>query len=161
MMETVEAPRPAAGRKLTASRLLVSLLAGFTAVSPFVADFNRTHVFNPYWPGHARFHNGQTMTFGLLSGLLALYFIWGRKTATPLANWQVACLLTALYWLALVPAILYPGATLTDPQQNGRPLDVFFGIAVSQLHLGLVVLLVVGGCYWVEAKRLRPEGLGQ
>ena len=31
----------------------------------------------------------------LLSGLLALHFIWGRKTATPVANWQVACLLTA------------------------------------------------------------------
>ena len=157
----MEAPLLAAGRKLTVSRLLVSLLAGFTAVGPFVADFNRTHVYNPYWPGHARFHNGQTMTFGLLSGLLALYFSWLRKTATPLANWQVACLLTALYWLALLPAILYPGATLTDPQQSGRPLDVFFGVTVSQWHLGLGLLLVIGGCYWVEAKRLRPAGPGQ
>ena len=131
-METPKASLPSAGRQLNASRLLVSLLAGFTAVSPFVADFNRTHVYNPYWPGHARFHNGQTMTFGLLSGLLTLYFLWLRKAATPLANWQVACLLTALYWLALVPAILYPGATLTDPPQyDGRPLDVFLGITAS------------------------------
>lgn len=160
MRETKEIAGPATGRQLTASRLLVTLLAGFTAGSPFVADFNRTHVYNPYWPGHARFHNGQTMTFGLLSGLLALYFLWGRKTASPVANWQVACLLTAQYWLALVPAIFYPGATLTDPQYNGRPLDAFFGIVVSQWPMGLVLLLAIGGCYWVEVKRLRTAGLG-
>lgn len=130
---------PTARRPLTGARLVVSLLALFTAVSPYVADFNRTHVYNPYWPGHARFHNGQTMTFGLLSGLLTLYFLWGKSTGPALENWRVACLLAALYWLALVPARFYPGATLTDPRYGGRPIDVVLGVPAHGIG-------AAGGC---------------
>ena len=142
-------------RKLTFSTGLISFVALFTAISPFLADFNSTHVYNTAWPGHARFHNGQTMTTGLLCGLLSLYFLWFRTAATALENLKLGTLFAAFYWLAMAPAILYPGTTLNDPLQGGRPTDYIFGFAFTQLHLDaiILVLLVIG--YRAAAKRLR------
>ena len=142
-------------RKLTLSTGLISFVALFTAISPFLADFNSTHVFNAAWPGHARFHNGQTMTTGLLCGLFSLYFLWVKQGSTALENLKVACLFAAFYWLAMAPAILYPGTTFSDPELGGRPTDYLFGFAFTQLHMDAIIvgLLVIG--YRAEARRLR------
>ena len=57
---------------------LVSLVALFTSCAAYVMDWNVTHIYNPNWPPHAKFHNGQTMSMGLLLGLLGLWFVWRR-----------------------------------------------------------------------------------
>lgn len=141
-------------KKVTVSKLVITFIALFTAISPYVADFNDPHVYNPYWPGHAKFHNGQTMTLGLISGGLSLYFLWLRKASTGLENLKMSCLFAALYWLAMFPAIAYPGATLTDPHQNGRPMDYIHGYAFTQLHIDFILVLILGACFWVESNRL-------
>lgn len=141
-------------KKITVSKIVITLIALFTAISPFLADFNDTHVYNPYWPGHAKFHNGQTMTFGLISGLLSLYFLWLRQAATGLENLKMSCLFAALYWLAMFPAIAYPGATLTDLHQNGRPIDYIHGYAFTQLHIDFIIVFILGVCFRAESKRL-------
>ena len=142
-------------RTLTWSTGLISFVALFTAVSPFLADFNASHVYNAAWPGHARFHNGQTMTTGLLCGLLALYFLWGKATGPALENLKVACLFAAFYWLAMAPAILYPGTTFSDPELGGRQPDYLFGFAFTQLHMDAIILGLLLLCYRAEAKRRR------
>jgi hypothetical protein len=142
-------------RPVNVSRILISLIALFTSISPYVADFNQTHVYNPYWPGHARFHNGQTMTLGLISGILSLYFLWLKRTSTPIENLKVACLFAGLYWAAMAPAILYPGATLTDPLQGGRPTDYIFGFRFTQLHIDGIIFCLLIFSYFTEARRLR------
>ena len=38
-------------------RWLLSGVAAFTAVGGFLADWNRTHLFNPRWTPHAKFHD--------------------------------------------------------------------------------------------------------
>lgn len=58
---------------------VVTLVALFTIISPFLADWNVTHIYNPRWPPHAKFHNAQTMSFAVLLGALALYYLWGRR----------------------------------------------------------------------------------
>jgi hypothetical protein len=141
-------------RKVTASKMFISIIALFTSVSPYMADFNQTHVYNPYWPGHARFHNGHTMTLGMISGILSLYYLWIKRTSTAVENLKVSCLFAALYWMAMAPAILYPGATLNDPQQGGRPTDYIFGFAFTQFHIDGIIFCILALAYWREAKRL-------
>ncbi len=141
-------------RTLTWSTGLISFVALFTAISPFLADFNSTHVYNAAWPGHARFHNGQTMTTGLLCGLLSRYFLWGKSTGSALENLKVACLFAAFYWLVMAPAILYPGTTFSDPELGGRAPDYLFGFAFTQLHMDATILGLLL-CYRAEAKRRR------
>jgi len=141
-------------RKLTLSNGLITFVALFTAISPYLADFNSSHVYNAAWPGHARFHNGQTMTTGLLCGLFSLYFLWVKPTSTTLENLKVACLFAAFYWLAMAPAVLYPGTTLSDPALGGRPTDYLFGFAFTQLHLDAIIFRLLLVCYRAEANRL-------
>src|SRR5690349_8634904 len=61
---------------ITPGRILLSVVATSNAIAPYVADWNATHVLNPRWPPHARFHNGQTMSMGMGLGLSTLYYCW-------------------------------------------------------------------------------------
>lgn len=61
---------------ITPGRTLLTLVALVTSTGCFLADWNETHIHNPTWPAHAKFHNGQTMSTGLALGLAALWHIW-------------------------------------------------------------------------------------
>ena len=107
--------RSAVSPRTMAGKVLLSLVALFTAVSPYLADWNDTHVLNPLWPAHAKFHNGQTMAMGTLLGLATLYFAWRRRGDAG-SNLRAAITFAALYWVSQAAAILYPGAAYFDPQ---------------------------------------------
>jgi H+/Cl- antiporter ClcA len=142
-------------KKLSASRLTISFIAIFTSLSPFLADFNETHVFNPLWPPHAKFHNGQTMTLGLICGIISIYFLWLRKVSTDLENLKMSCLFAALYWLAMAPAILYPGAAFADPEYGGLQTLRLGSIQITQVYMDFLIFIILGICYSIERKQLK------
>ncbi|MFI2185541.1 DUF6640 family protein [Streptomyces sioyaensis] len=130
----------------TAAKALLSLVAVFTAVSPYVADWNDTHVLNPLWPPHAKFHNGQTMAMGTLLAVAALFFVW-RRRGDARSNLFAAVGFAGLYWVSQAAAILYPGAAYFDPQFDtpgryiaGLPVQAVIEIVVLALIAGSVVL---------------------
>jgi hypothetical protein len=143
---------------LTAGRLIISLIGLFTMVSPYLADWNITHIYNPAWPPHAKFHNAQTMVLGALLGLLSLYCLWIRKTIPERGRLRDATVLASLYWLAQLPAILFPGTKLTDPGMNHVQMPVILGVEFNQLVMNITVLfplLMLG--YYLETKRLNKQ----
>ncbi len=99
-------------------RALLTLSALAQVLGPFIADFNETHVLNPRWPPHARFHNGQTMSMGLCLGLATLYYIYRPVSSKLLAadSLFTAAIVGSLYWVTGLSAILYPGSKGVDPQ---------------------------------------------
>ncbi|KAH8694040.1 hypothetical protein BGW36DRAFT_214906 [Talaromyces proteolyticus] len=126
-----------------AGRFLIALVGIVTSVGGFLADWNETHVLNPRWPPHARFHNGQTMSMGAVLGLTTLYYLYGPPASSshPLAQ-QKSALWTAswvasIYWITQLSAILYPGSLAVDPE---------FGEGFPQLWLitGLLSIVAVG-----------------
>jgi uncharacterized membrane protein (UPF0182 family) len=121
-----------------AGRSWIGVTALFTLVTPLVADWNETHIYNPAWPPHAKFHNAQTMIMGVLLGALSLYFL--LTSGRDRLRVRVAALLAGLYWAALAPSILVPGTAFVDPEFGGyRPL--YLGpIPFNQSVLSLVVL---------------------
>ena len=58
------------------SRLILSGAAIGTIIGTGLADLNSTHVFNPAWPPHARFHNATGWGTVTGSQLLALWLLW-------------------------------------------------------------------------------------
>lgn len=77
-------------------------------------DWNETHIYNPNWPGHARFHNGQTMSMGVCLGI-------GTLWKTFLANNDrllTASVFASMYYVTQASAIFYPGSTAYDPPQQ-------------------------------------------
>jgi hypothetical protein len=56
----------------------VATVAVLTSCLAYVFDWNETHVYNPHWPPHAKFHNAQTLLLGPLLGTVSLFFLWGK-----------------------------------------------------------------------------------
>ena len=142
-------------------KLLISLVALFTAVSPYLADWNETHIYNPLWLPHAKFHNAQTMVLGAFLGLLAVYCLWFRREVSDKQMLNEGAILASLYWLAQLPAIFFPGTALTDPGINHVQMPVIFGVEFNQLTMDIVVifpLLILG--YYLETKSLTKAEVG-
>ncbi len=113
------------------SRLVLSGAAIGTIVGTGIADLNRTHVFNPAWPPHARFHAGAG--WGTVAGtqLLSLWLLW-RPADNPARRElaiQTAALLTTIAWTPFYAALAVPGTAVEDepghlPGVAGIPLNL-------------------------------------
>ena len=133
-------------------KVLIAFVALATTIGGFVFDWNETHIFNPRWPPHAKFHNAQTMVLGALLGLLSGWFLFFQK-GDRRSTLQLAVLFGSLYWLGQVGAYFFPGTALVDPE-FARP-----GQWPAQLILDGVMFSLLGGGYWLETRSLsRPIG---
>lgn len=65
------------------SRLLLTGAAVGTIAGTGWADLNRTHVVNPDWPPHARFHSAAGWGSIVGSQMLALWLLWRRPFPGP------------------------------------------------------------------------------
>lgn len=125
---------PSLGRSLIA-------FAGLTnAIMPFIADFNHTHIYNPNWTPHAKFHNGQTMSMAVALGISTTYYAWKDSKRSSDSLWT-ASWLGSMYWVTCISAIFYPGSKAVDPE---------FGEGFPQFWVALVHLGFVWGGLWLE-----------
>src|ERR1700743_1483266 len=102
-------------KSFTIGKLLISLVALFSAFGSYIFDWNKTHLLNPHWPPHAKFHNAQDMLMGTTTGLLALCVLWVQKVDYR-NKLGVSIILASLYWITQAGALLFPGTALTDPE---------------------------------------------
>ena len=140
-----------------AGRILLTLVALTTSIGGYLADWNETHVFNPRWTPHAKFHNGQTMSMGMVLGLTTLYFLYRPKPQSLLASvpavqqtferdsLATGAWLASLYWITQLSALFYPGSKAMDPE---------FGDGNPQVYIcGTLLTMVVIGT-WLEMGKL-------
>ena len=107
-------------------RLLLSAIAIFLAVGSVLADWNATHMFNPNWPPHAKFHTAHTLAMGTFLALATLFFAWRRSGDRPTNN-LVALLLAGAYFWTQGAAAFFPNVAWTDPEflRPGQSLTQF------------------------------------
>ena len=113
------------------SRILLTGAAVGTIVGTGHADLNTTHVTNPKWPPHARFHG--IAGWGTIAGsqLLGLWLLWRPRRNEEDRDLAVktAAALSALAWLPFFAAVATPGAEVEDepghlPRIAGVPLNL-------------------------------------
>jgi hypothetical protein len=99
--------------------LTIPLAAGMIAFVAFQA--NTTHVFNPRWHPHARFHAVQLGLFFIALSGIGLWLIWGSAIALPTAAWLAAAV-PVVFWGGEFAALLVPG---TDPSPDPANPNTF------------------------------------
>ena len=130
------------------ARYLVAFVAVFNfggiVADAIVPSGARQHLFNPRWPPHAKFHNGQTMAMGFISGSLSLAVLFGSRPLTfPL--FLIATAIAANYFVAMAIAPAFLGTAWSDPefaQELPRPLGLFPQQLVSYALCALSLLAV-------------------
>ena len=114
---------------------------------PILRDTSSTHLFNPSWVGHARFHLAWALVFMGLSGLCNLYLIWFRRPRS-ISNlylswvWQ-ACNIFGFWGASLLEATY--GGSIVDPEFHltilGLNENVFaFVVLTTILLISLIYL---------------------
>lgn len=128
-------------------KVLMSLGAVWAGAGPYVFDWNETHIYNPTWPPHAKFHNAQTMSLGVGLAAATLVQLWRPAPTTAQARTALdgAGMSGVLYWLTQVSALAYPGSKAVDPPGEG-----FFPQAVGAVPSLAAVTLG----YVLERRRL-------
>ena len=132
-------------------RSILTAIATLTAVGGFLADWNRTHLFNPNWPPHAKFHDALTITLGSLLGASGLYFL-RRRGKDPGRDLALGALLPSLFWIAQGASFAFPeaeGFEAEFPEKVPRIKGVWINERFSSALM--LALLAIG--YAAERRR--------
>jgi hypothetical protein len=136
---------------LTLGRGLFLVSNFIYSVGAFLADWGPTHIYNVNWPPHAKFHNGQTMTLGILLALTSTYFAF-RPAFSQLSPAEAkhsiltAAVVGSLYCVAGISAIFYPGTHWFDPEFEMK------GMTQREIFIAQVVVTWVA--YYFETSRI-------
>ena len=129
--------------KQKSARVLLSVLVTISTLVSIAADWNSSHVFNPDWPPHARFHDIMLLT--LLVGLLPLllWLLW-RKSPEPEVGVKVTTSILLIFWGSFYLNYLIPGTSprafpdVPPPSLWGIPLYPNMIVAAIIIVLSLV-----------------------
>lgn len=126
------------------SRILLSVVLVSTAVVSVAVDWNTTHIFNPEWHPHAKFHD--VVMLWLLSGMsiMALWLLWRRSTEPDIA-YTVAMLVPVVFWSPFFFTMLViPGTSLQANLNESLPvvagITIYPNVAVATVSVILALL---------------------
>jgi hypothetical protein len=132
------------------SRILFCFVSVYLAVGAHIADYSRTHLFDPRWPPHAKFHDGQTLMFSLFLAALTILFAL-RRTKDQTTSLIATTSFAALYWVTQALAIVYPGTAFVDPEFDTASAYLL-GLP-AQVTVDIVALCLVAAATYLAARR--------
>lgn len=131
--------------------LLVGCAAA-TTIGGYLTDWNRTHLFNPHWPAHAKFHDAQTILLGSLSGGSALVLLLGTSGRPERPAFRAASGLLAIFWLSMAGSILLPNTAQADPEFADLMPKVA-GVRLGPTAVSILMLVLIAAGYSLEQRR--------
>lgn len=131
-------------RMALSSRLIFTVIGVSLPIAAHAADMNETHIYNPHWPPHAKFHDGQTLSMSILLGGITTFLAWKSSKNVPMMVAGTACA-ASLYFITQSAAILYPGTAYSDPrvEPDVEPKPVRGIAAANKIDLGYLSAVVL------------------
>jgi len=124
-----------------ASRVLVGLVAGGTAVGALFVDAllpetARQHMRNSRWPAHAKFHNAQYIVMSAVLGGVAMRLL-NSPNGDPDHNRVVATAILSVPYVGMYGAAAFPGTALSDEEFRNSPANRVMGVEVNLLSASI------------------------
>ncbi len=125
-------------------RILITFVLVSDAIVSTAIDWNATHLFNPEWTPHARFHDASFLNLLCGVSIIGIWLIW-RQSKEPDVGVKVAALIPVIYRAAFFYITwIIPGTSLNAgsepmPQLAGIPIYgnvIAAGISISLTALG-------------------------
>lgn len=121
----------------TALKIFVSAITVFYGFVPALADLNETHLFNPLWSEHARFHTAWFLAFAAGVSVTALFLIWRREEVfVPIV---LGLMFAGGFWVATLFRGAYGGALVDS---NGHTHTIA-GIESNTFLFSVVSILLI------------------
>ena len=120
-------------------KILITLATIFYGTMPIIADLSDSHLLNPSWMPHAKFHLAWLLSTNSLLALFSIYLIWIKGKA--IYAGLIGIIVMGGFWIAAFTRNFY-GGLFVDPNLEvseimGLHPNVFAFIFVS-------LFLVVG-----------------
>ncbi|OUM41836.1 DUF6640 family protein [Arthrobacter sedimenti] len=131
-------------------------VAVVTAVGGFVMDLNRTHMFNPQWTPHAKFHDAQTIVLGALLGGSSLGLLVRQAPSPQVRAPALAAVLSAFFWIALELSFLFPGARGLEAEVPSL-VPRIRGVWINERFASVLMLLCIAVGYLLERGAARDS----
>lgn len=77
-------------------RILITFVLVSDAIVSTAIDWNATHLFNPEWTPHARFHDASMLNLLCGVSIIGIWLIW-RQSKEPDVGVKVAALIPVIY----------------------------------------------------------------
>jgi hypothetical protein len=132
------------------SRVLFCFVSVYLVIGAHIADYSHTHLLDPRWPPHAKFHDGQTLMFSIFLAALTLFFAI-KKTHDRNATLVATTSFAALYWVTQALAIVYPGTAFVDPEFD-TPRAYLLGLP-AQATIDIIALSLIAVASYLAARR--------
>ena len=121
--------------------IIISFILLFTMIIMSVMDLNETHMTNPFWPPHARFHWAVQYFSAMLICLLALSAIWfSYKEKGSRLSILFIGLSPLFFWGMFFPALLMPG---TGTWPDGVVPPPGFPEIFKNIHPNLIMACIL------------------
>ena len=127
--------------------ILTFVIAVFPVIN-VLADWNKTHLFNPAWHPHARFHAAVMSLIVWGVAAIALWLLW-RRSIEPELGIKVAALLALTLWTPFLYADhLVPGSSQSVNYPELVPVPQVTGITLyPQVVLALIAVVFIACGY--------------
>jgi hypothetical protein len=140
----------------TLSRILLSVVLVSTSVVSVAVDWNATHLFNPDWHPHAKFHDAVMLWLLCGCSIMALWLLW-RRTTEPAIAYTVATLIPLIFWSPFFfVTLVIPGSSLQADLKEHVPIiagiPIYPNVVVGTVS---IILALIGyGLYRFSDSRV-------
>ena len=138
-------------RKRGAAFWFLAIVAVWTAINGLVADWNYTHLLNPAWGPHAKFHDFVSDMAGVYCGLAALFYLFRRGARSP-DDLQFAVVVQTIFWISLLSGFLWPGTGGTA-SEHPEFVPKVLGIRLNEVFISITSLAALWITYPFERRR--------
>lgn len=141
----------------TATRAVLSLALLGTIAAVIGFQWGPSHVFNPEWHPHARFHAAQLV--GCVSALcgLGLWSLWRRTGPQTSTTWPLIAGLVC-FWGAEFFALAIPGTSPSPDLEQLNTFDLLGWDVHGNLFLAAIMIIVSVAAGITSTIRTRPRG---